>query len=144
MNAKKLRLIGTAAALGLALLLGAGAMLIGPYRESFVYAPQERAAESAVKQVAEKQKALRQSTGKFVSFGAADVDRDQALLGLNWTNFPVKEFVFDAESLESGNLRVRALPRAAFVSTLSVRPRAYIAELSPDGTVLRAGWFPSS
>jgi hypothetical protein len=144
MNAKRLRLIATVAAFGVALLLGAGAVMIGPYRDAFVYAPRERAAEDAVKQVAERQKALHKSTGKFVSFGATDIDRDQALLGLNWANFPVKEFAFDAESLDSGNLRLRALPRPDVVSSLSVKPRAYIAELSPDGTVLRAGWFPST
>jgi hypothetical protein len=143
MNANRLRLITTVAALGVAILLGAGAMMIGPYRDAFVYAPRERAAEDAVKQVAERQKALHKSTGKFVSFGAGDVDRDQALLGLNWANFPVKEFAFDAESLDGGNLRLRALPRPDLVSSLAVKPRAYIAELSADGAMVRAGWFPS-
>ena len=144
MSAKRIRLFATLGVLAVAVLLGAGAVMIGPYRDSFVYAPHERAAEDAVRQVAERQKALHKSTGKFVSFGAADVERDQALLGLNWANFPVKEFAFDAESLDSGNLRVRALPRPDVVSSLTMRPRAYIAELSPDGTVLRAGWFPST
>jgi hypothetical protein len=128
--------------LGGAVLLTAAAFVIGPYRDRYVYAPQERAAEDAVHQVRERQVELHKSTGRFVPFAAGEVESNTTLLGLPWSTFPTASFHFDAEPLPSGNLRLRALPRADRVGSLEIRPRSYVTELTPAGEILRAGWIP--
>lgn len=129
---------------GASVLLALGALFIDDYRDRFVYNPRERAAEAAILQIAEQQKALRRRGAEFVPFGTADVERDRALLGLNWEMFPTELFTFDAEALESGAIRLRALPRPDRVAKLDVRARLYLADLNPGGDVARAGWFPEN
>ena len=129
---------------GLSVLLTLGALFIDDYRDRFVYNPREQAAEAAILQIAKQQQALRQSGADFVAFGTADVERDRALLGLPWEMFPTELFTFDAEALESGAIRLRALPRPDRVARLDVRARMYLADLNPGGDVARAGWFPEN
>ena len=128
--------------LGSAIVLIGAAFFIGPYRQNYVYAPQERAVEDAMRQVRDRQIELRKSTGRFVPFAAGEVESNPTLLGLPWSTFPTPAFQFDAEPLPSGNLRLRALPRAERVAALDVRPRGYVTELSPGGEIVRAGWIP--
>ncbi|HEY4265620.1 MAG TPA: hypothetical protein VGM72_09895 [Micropepsaceae bacterium] len=130
--------------LGSALILGLAGAFAGSMRERLVFAPHERDTEGAVRQLVEREKALRAAKGNFVAFSNADVEKNASLLGLAWSTFPVKEYFFDAIALESGNIRLRALPRADCVASLSIRARLYIAELSPAGEIVHSGWYPST
>jgi hypothetical protein len=128
---------------GAAGLFAAGAMF-GVYRETYVYAPRERAVEDAMRALSEREQAALRTSGKFVPFGSAAIDRSPTFLGLPWANYPTEDYLFDAEILPSGNLRMRALPRPEKITALALRPRIYAAELTPDGALVRPGWSPSS
>jgi hypothetical protein len=133
----------------LAFVAGTSVILIltgifaGELRSRFVFAPRERAVESAIRQVADREKIELASRGKFVPFSNGNIERNNALMGLAWSSFPVEAFYFDASELKSGNLRLRALPRPDAVSSLGVRARLYTAELSAKGQILHSGWYPS-
>lgn len=145
---KNIKQIAQTAALaaigGGAVILALGAAFAGTVREHFVFAPREQGAVSAVQQVAERERAIFKSTGDFLAFADKDVAGNRSLLGIFWDTLPVDHFSFDATKLDSGNVRVRALPRPEKVEALSVRARLYVVELKPDGAVVRDGWFPSS
>ncbi len=130
--------------LGAAAILGAVGALAGSVRERWVFAPAEQRVLDAMHQVAEREKSLHMSNGNFVGFSNAEVEKNGALLGLPWTNFPVKDYFFDATELETGNIRLRALPRPDSVVALTIRARLYVAELSPKGEMVRSGWYPSA
>ncbi len=123
-------------------LLGMAAFSAASWREAYVFLPREHAVEEAMRQVVERQRNLYDGTGEFVSFAHGDVERDRSLMDLPWDSFPTDDFFFDAASLETGNLRLRALPRPAAVQTLGIRPRMFVSELSPDGEVVSSRWFP--
>jgi hypothetical protein len=145
MDIKSVRGIAVLAAIiGLAAMLGAGAILVPVMREAYVYAPMERRVEEAMRQIAQRERSLREQTGKFVAFGEREIKRDSAWLSISWDAFPVQDFFFEAVPVESGNLRLRALPRADSVLSLDVRARMYLTELSPAGETIRAGWHPEA
>ena len=113
-------------------------------RNRFVFIPQENGTEQAVRQLEDREKSLYASTGNFAAFSNAEIEKNASLLGISWSTFPVKDYYFDAVELESGDIRLRALPRPESVKSLSVRPRLYIAELSPKGELVHSGWYPSA
>src|SRR6185437_3555939 len=129
---------------GASLILGVGGVFADSLRTALVFAPRERGVENAIAQVTEREKALRASSGNFMAFSDAAVERNPSLLGLPWSSFPMKDFLFDARSLDSGNLRLRALPRSEPVVALAIRARLYIAELSPKGETIHSGWYPEN
>ena len=126
------------------IILALGAVFAGTIREHLVFAPRERGAESAIQQVAERERAILKSTGGFTAFADKDIKGNPSLLGIFWDRLPVEDFAFDATKLDSGNVQLRALPRPEKVEALSIRARLYVVELKPDGAVVRDGWFPSS
>jgi hypothetical protein len=132
----------------LVFILGAAAILAGAgasadsVREHFVFGPGERRVTDAVHQIAEREKSLHMANGNFVGFSNADVEKNGSLLGLPWSNFPVKDYFFDATELDTGNIRLRALPRPDSVVALAIRARLYVEELSPEGAAVRSGWYP--
>jgi len=128
--------------LGAATILAAAGAFAGSIREHFVFVPAEQHVVDAVQQMAEREKSLHMTNGNFVGFSNADVEKNGSLLGLPWSNFPVKDYFFDATELESGNIRLRALPRPDSVVALAIRARLYVEELSPQGKVVRSGWYP--
>jgi hypothetical protein len=130
--------------LGTALILGLAGAFAGSFRARFVFGPHERAVEQAVGQVAAREKSLHAANGSFVAFSNADLEKNDSLLGIPWSTFPVKEYFFDAAELDSGNLRLRALPRSDSVVSLSIRARLFITELSPKGDAVQSGWYPSA
>ena len=140
MNAQHLKLGALALLLTATVLLALGGMFAGSFRQIFVYAPRERAVENTVRAIAERQRAVHKSRGSYMTFAASDIDAGKAIGGVDWTSAPTKEFYFDAEALENGVLRVRALPRPEAVTSLNVRPRFYTAEMAKDGRVVREGW----
>ena len=123
------------------ILAGAGA-LAGSVRERWVFAPAEARVVDAVQQMAQREKSLHMTNGNFVGFSNADVEKNGSLLGLPWSNFPVTDYYFDATELDGGNIRLRALPRPDSVVALAIRARLYVEELSPEGKVIRSGWYP--
>ena len=123
-------------------LLCFGALSADSWRESYVFLPRERAVEDAVRQVAERQRSLHETTGAFVNFAHSDVEADTGPIGLPWNNFPVSEFYFDAMALDTGNIRLRALPRPDAIRRLDVRARIFVSEISPEGDVVQSGWLP--
>jgi len=132
----------------LVFILGAAAILAGAgaaadsLREHFVFNPGEQRVIDAVHEIAEREKSLHKANGNFVGFSNADVEKNGSLLGLPWSNFPVTDYYFDATELETGNIRLRALPRPNSVVALAIRARLYVEELSPEGKVVRSGWYP--
>jgi hypothetical protein len=130
--------------IGGALILAFAGAYANSIRSRFVFAPHEYSAEQAVRQVEYREKSLYASTGNFVAFSNAEIEKNASLLGLSWSAFPVKDYFFDAIELESGDIRLRALPRPESAISLSVRPRLYIAELSPKGELVHSGWYPSA
>lgn len=129
--------------LGTALILGVAGAFAGSIRGRFVFSPRELSVEHAVGQVAAREKSLHAANGNFVAFSNADVEKNASLLGLPWSTFPVKEYFFDAAELDSGNIRLRALPRPDSVVALAIRARLYIAELSPKAELVHSGWYPT-
>ena len=129
---------------GLAAVIAAGAIFAGSIRERFVYTAREEGAKSAIQQVAERERAIQKSTGDFVTFGDKDVAGNNALLGIFWDRLPIKDFPFDATKLDSGNVRLRALPRPASVNALAIRARLYVVELAPDGAGGHDGGRPTA
>ena len=123
------------------ILAGAGA-LADSLRDRWVIAPAEARVVDAVQQMAQREKSLHMTNGNFVGFSNADVEKNGSLLGLPWSNFPVTDYFFDATELDTGNIRLRALPRPDSVVALSIRARLYVEELSPEGKVVRSGWYP--
>jgi hypothetical protein len=130
--------------LGASLILGVGGVFADSLRINMLFRPRERNVENAIGQVAEREKAVHAASGNFVMFSDADLERNPSLLGLPWSSFPVKDFLFDARNLESGNIRLRALPRTESVMALAIRARLYIAELSPKGETVHSGWYPEN
>ena len=128
--------------LGAAAILAAAGAFADSVRERFVFVPAEQNVIDAVHQMREREKSLHMTNGNFVGFSNADVEKNGSLLGLPWSNFPVKDYFFDATELESGNIRLRALPRPDSVVALAIRARLYVEELSPQGKVVRSGWYP--
>jgi hypothetical protein len=128
--------------LGAAGILGGAGAFADSLRERWVFAPAEARVADAVQQMAQREKSLHMSNGHFVGFSNADVEKNSALLGLPWSNFPVADYYFDATELETGNIRLRALPRPNSVVALAIRARLYVEELSPEGKVVRSGWYP--
>ena len=143
-TAKMLRTGGLVVILGMSVALGLAAIFSARIREQFVYGPREQSVEDAIRQIAERERNLHETTGNFAAFGDRDIQRNGAVLSLSWNAFPIGEFSFDAVPDESGNLKLRALPKAEAVTTLAVRARYYAAELSSNGEMLRAGWFPAA
>jgi hypothetical protein len=129
--------------LGVSLILGVGGLFADSIRAHFIFAPRERRVEDVIRQVADREKAVHSSTGEFLSFSPSDLERNQSLLGLPWSTFPVEDFFFDATKLDSGNVRLRALPRGDSVIALAIRARFYAAELSPKAELVHSGWYPS-
>jgi len=129
-------IVGTAA-----ILAGAGAFA-DSLREHYVFGPGEQRVIDTVHQIADREKSLHMANGNFVGFSNADVEKNSSLLGLPWSNFPVKDYFFDATELDSGNIRLRALPRPDSVVALAIRARLYVEELSPQGEAVRSGWYP--
>ena len=129
--------------IGTSLILVLGGVFVDSLRARMVYNPREQGVEDAIRRVAEREKSAHTATGNFVVFSNANLERDNSLLGLPWSTYPVDDFLFDAVELGSGNIRLRALPRPDSIAAQSVRARLYEAELSPKGTVLRSGWYPS-
>ena len=144
MKPQHLKLGALALILLASVVLALGGMFAASFRQVLVYAPREWAVENTVRAIAEQQRALHKSRGKYVSFGASDVDSGNALPGVDWSSAPTTVFYFDAEALESGHLRIRALPRADAVMSLKVRPRIYTTELGKDGRAVREGWSAST
>jgi hypothetical protein len=145
MDTKRIARAGALAVFGGgALVLAFGAIFAGSLREHFVFAPRERGAESAIRQVAARERAIRKSTGDFLTFGNKDIEGNQTLLGIFWDQLPTNDFTFDAMKLDSGNVRLRALPRPEKVDALAVRARFYVVELKPDGAVAHDGWLPAA
>jgi len=140
MKPQHLKLGALALILIATVLLALGGMFAGSFRQIFVYAPRERAVENTVRAIAEQQRMLHKSRGSYMTFAASDIDAGKALGGVDWTSAPTTDFFFDAEPLENGVLRVRALPRPEAVTSLNVRPRFYTTELAKDGRVVREGW----
>jgi hypothetical protein len=129
---------------GAALILGLAGVFADSLRAHLVFAPHEQKTQDAVRQLVEREKSLYDANGNFIAFSNADVEKNASLLGLPWSTFPVKDYFFDAAELESGNIRLRALPRPDSVVSLSIRARLYIAELSPAGKLVQSGWYPSA
>jgi hypothetical protein len=129
--------------LGVSLILVVAGVFADSIRAYFIFTPRERRVEEVIAQVAEREKAVSASTGDFLPFSPADLERNQSLLGLPWSTFPVNDYFFDATKLDSGNVRLRALPRGDSVTALAIRARFYIAELSPEAKLVRSGWYPS-
>jgi len=123
------------------ILAGAGT-LAGSLRDRWVFAPAEARVVDAVQQMVQREKSLHMTNGNFVGFSNADVEKNSSLLGLPWSNFPVTDYYFDATELDTGNIRLRALPRPDSVVALAIRARLYVEELSPEGKVVRSGWYP--
>ena len=144
MKPQHLKLGALALILIATVLLALGGMFAGSFRQIFVYAPRERAVENTVRAIAEQQRVLHKSRGSYMTFAASDIDAGKALGGIDWTSAPTTDFYFDAEALENGVLRVRALPRPEAVTSLNVRPRYYTTELAKDGRVVREGWSTST
>jgi hypothetical protein len=130
--------------LGTALILGLAGAFADSIRTRFVFSPREHSTQEAVRQLADREKSLHASNGSFVAFSNADIEKNVSLLGLPWSTFPVKEYFFDATELDSGSIRLRALPRGDSVVALSIRARLYIAELSAKGELVHSGWYPSA
>ena len=128
--------------LGAAAILAAAGAFADSVRERLVFVPAEESVVDAVHQMAARENSLHMTNGNFVGFSNADVEKNGSLLGLPWSNFPVKDYFFDATELDSGNIRLRALPRPDSVVGLSIRARLYVQELSPQGKVVRSGWYP--
>jgi hypothetical protein len=128
--------------LGAAVILAGAGALADNLRARFVFTPVEARVADAVHQMTQREKSLHMTNGNFVGFSNADVEKNNSLLGLPWSNFPVKDYFFDATELESGNIRLRALPRADSVVALAIRARLYVEELSPKGELVRSGWYP--
>jgi len=129
--------------LGVSLILAVGGAFADSIRAHFVFSPRERRVEDVIRQVAEREKAVSASNGDFLAFSSADLERNPSLLGLPWSTFPVKDYFFDATKLDSGNVRLRALPRGDSVIALAIRARFYITELTPKAELVRSGWYPS-
>jgi hypothetical protein len=129
--------------MGTSLILVLGGVFVDSLRARIIYNPREQGVEDAIHSVAEREKIAHAATGNFVMFSNANLEQDSSLLGLPWNTFPVNDFQFDAVELGSGNIRLRALPRPDSIAAQSVRARIYEAELSPKGSVLRSGWYPS-
>jgi hypothetical protein len=129
---------------GTALILLLAGAFAGPLRARLVFGPHEQSAQDAIRQLVEREKSLHAANGSFIVFSNADVEKNPPLLGLPWSTFPVKDYFFDAAELNSGNIRLRALPRSDSVVSLSIRARLYIAELSPAGALVHSGWYPSA
>jgi hypothetical protein len=144
MSAPSLRLGLLAFVLGTALILGVAGVFADSIRTNVVFHPRERKVENAIGQVAGREKAVHAASGNFVMFSNADLERNPSLLGLPWSSFPVKDFLFDAHNLDSGNIRLRALPRTESVMALAIRARLYITELSPKGETVHSGWYPEN
>jgi|SRR3954465_5746482 hypothetical protein len=144
MNSKpKLQAAVLSFIIGVSLILILGGVFADSLRARMLYDPREHAVEDAIGQIAERETILHATTGSFVGFSNANLEQNSALLGLRWTTFPINDFFFDAVELGSGNVRLRALPRADSVAALSIRARFFVAELSPKGQILRSGWYPS-
>ena len=139
-----LQIAATVCIFGAAIVLAAGAYVADDIRARYVFTPAEKGVEAAIQQVADRERAIHASTGNFVRFASADVERGGAPLGLPWERFPVSDFFFDATALDSGNVRLRAVPRPESVASLSVRAKLYAAELNADGEIVGSGWYPSS
>jgi hypothetical protein len=128
---------------GSSLILILGGVFVDSLRARMIYDPREQGVENAMRQMAERETIVHAATGNFVVFSNENLEQNSSLLGLPWSKFPVNDFLFDAVELDSGNIRLRALPRPDSVAALSVRARLYVAELSPKGQLLRSGWYPS-
>jgi hypothetical protein len=128
---------------GTSMILVLGGVFVDSLRARMIYDPREHGVEDTIRKVAERETIAHAATGNFVAFSNASLEQNSSLLGLPWSTYPVDDFFFDAVELGSGNIRLRALPRPDSVVALSIRPRLYVAELSPKGQVLRSGWYPS-
>src|SRR5256885_4720504 len=113
--------------IGTSLILVLGGVFVDSLRARMIYNPREQGVEDAIRRVAEREKIAHAATGNFVVFSDANLEQDSSLLGLPWNTFPVSDFLFDAAELDSGNIRLRALPRPDSVAAQSVRARLYIA-----------------
>ena len=129
--------------IGTSLIFVLGGVFVDSLRAHMIYDPREQNVEDAVHQAVEREKIVHAVTGNFVVFSNANLEQDSSLLGLPWSTFPVSDFFFDSVKLGSGNIRLRAMPRPDSVATESVGARLYVTELSPDGRVVRSGWYSS-
>lgn len=129
--------------IGTSMILVLGGVFADSLRARMIYDPREHVVEDAIRKVAERETIAHAATGNFVVFSNASLEQNSSLLGLPWSTYPVNDFFFDAVELGSGNIRLRALPHPDSIAALSIRPRLYVAELSPKGQVLRSGWYPS-
>jgi hypothetical protein len=129
---------------GAALILGLAGAFADTLRARLVFRPHEQKALDAVSQLVEREKSLHDANGNFTAFSNADIENNAPLAGLAWSTLAARDYFFDAVELESGNIRLRALPRPDSVVSLSIRARLYIAELSPAGKIVRSGWYPSA
>ncbi len=129
--------------IGTSLIFVLGGVFVDSLRARMIYNPREQSVENAIGQAVEREKIVHAATGSFVVFSNASLEQDSSLLGLPWSTFPVNDFFFDVTELDSGSIRLRALPRPDSLAAQSVRARLYVAELSPKGRLLRSGWYPS-
>src|SRR5882762_4961900 len=116
--------------IGTSLIFVLGGVFVDSLRARMIYNPQEQGVEDAIHQAVEREKIAHAVTGNFVVFSNANLEQDRSLLGLPWSTFPVNDFFFDVMEFDSGNIRLRALPRPDSVAAQAVRPRLYVAELS--------------
>ncbi len=133
------------AAAAAALILAAGlavAAFVMPAGDRAEQAERQGRVEEAVRQIVEREAAVHAESGAFAPIAPADIEQDRNYLDLPWRGFPIGDYVFEAEPLPSGNLRVRAAPRPESVQDLDAAPQFYVAEIAPGGEILAAGWQP--
>lgn len=142
MGAGRLALIGAAVALVLAAALGGATLWTMSAGEPAAFEASRARVEDAVRTIVDHEQAAMRDTGEFQPFTFEDVDQDRQLMGLPWRGFPIADYRFEAQLMETGNLRVRAVPKPESVQDREVAAQFYVAETTPGGELVETGWRP--
>jgi hypothetical protein len=111
----------------------------GWWRDAYVFAPRIHAVEAAMSDLVESQRKVKEETGSFSAIGSEMAGKSATMRAE-----VDSVFLFDSAPLETGGLRLRAIPRPQAVENLQVPGRMLINELSAAGKVIRSEWLPGS